>query len=246
MEGKNKLTRREELKTYFETGKYPTQIQFGEFIDNYVHLNEFNFGLDVKPSGDYKKKFYHFYIAEDIEKSGKGHINIEDIEENEPKQIDKYVHVLSRNVAYKCLNVKLLTELDIDKYKPKIIIKRYKQQKTLKSGYVKNAGYYHELPLDAKSWGRQSEYAVMSNEMVIDLNPINYFKPNADYKEFSPSGTFTRPGSFKYTTHHRKPFSLIQMLLEIDVNGTKFKSQPVTIKIILGRDENDLINYIIN
>jgi len=82
--------------------------------------------------------------------------------------------------------------------------------------------------------------------MVIDLNPINYFKPNADYREFSPSGTFTRPGSFKYSTHHRKPYSLIQMLLEIDVNGTKLRSQPVDIKIILGRDDNDSINYIIN
>jgi len=246
MEKKNKFTQREELKTYFETGKYPTQTQFGRFIDNYVHLNEFNFGLDVKASGNSKKKFYHFYVAEDIEKSGRGHINIEDLKGNEPKQIDKYVHVLSRNIVYKCLNVKLLTELDIDKYQPKIIIKRYKQQKTLKSGYEKSAGFYQELPLDAESWGRQSEYPVTSNEMVIDLNPINYFKPNADYREFSPSGTFTRPGSFKYSTHHRKPYSLIQMLLEIDVNGTKLRSQPVDIKIILGRDDNDSINYIIN
>lgn len=246
MEEKNKLTQREELKTYFETGKYPTQNQFGQFIDNYVHLNEFNFGLDVKASGISKKKYYHFYMAENIEKSGRGHINIEDIEENEPKKIDKYVHILSKNITYKCLNVKLSNELDIDKYQPKIIIKRYKQQKTLKSGYSKNAGFYKELPSDAESWGRQSEYEVTANEMVIDINPVNYFKPNTDYKEFSPSGTFSRPGSFKYSTHHRKPFSLIQMLLEIDVNGTKFRSHPVDIKIILGRDEKDLINYIIN
>lgn len=246
MKEKNILIQRKELKTYFETGKYPTQNQFGEFIDNYVHLNEFSFGLDVKPSRDYKKKYYHFYVAEDIGKSGRGHINIEDPEENEPQKIDDYKHVLSRNVGYKCLNVKLLTDLDIDKYQPKIIIKRYKQQKTLKSGYVKNAGYYQELLSDAESWGRQSEYPVTSNEMAIDLNPINYFKPDSDYNEFAPSGTFNRPGSFKYSAHHRKPFSLIQMLLEININGTKFRSQPVTIKIILGRDENDLINYIIN
>ncbi|ANF52043.1 hypothetical protein A0O34_16650 [Chryseobacterium glaciei] len=247
MDEKNKLTTREELKTYFETGKYPTQSQFGQFIDNYVHLNEFNFGLDVKASGSKKKKFYHFYLAEDIEKSGRGHLNIEDKEGDLPKQMDKYVHVLSRDIAYKCLSVKLLNELDIDKYQPKIIIKRYKQQKTLKSGYVKKAGFYQELPSDAESWGRQSEYPVTSHEMVIDINPINYFRPSDDYKEFFPSGTFNRPGSFKYSKHHRKPFSLIQMFLEIDVNGTKFKSSPVNIKIILGsRDERDLINYIIN
>lgn len=241
-----KITQREELKTYFETGKYPTQTQFGRFIDNYILLNEFNFGLEVKATGNSKKKYYHFYVAEDIEKSGKGHINIEDSEGNEAKKIDKYVHVLSRNIAYKCLNVKLLTELDIDKYQPKIIIKRYKQQKTLKSGHLKSAGFYQELPLDAESWGRQSEYPVTSNEMVIDLNPINYFRPNADYREFYPSGTFNRPGSFKYSRNHRKPYALIQMYLEIDVNGIKLKSQTVNIKIILGRDENDLINYIIN
>ncbi|MDF2934200.1 MAG: hypothetical protein K0R36_3531 [Chryseobacterium sp.] len=246
MEEKNKFTQREELKTYFETGKYPTQNQFGQFIDNYVHLNEFNFGLDVKASGTSEKKYYHFYVAEDIEKSGRGHMNIEDKEQNEPQKIDKYVHVLSRNIVYKCLNVKLLNELDIDKYQPKIIIKRYKQQKTLQSGYLKKAGFYQELPSDAESWGRKSEYPVTANEMVIDINPINYFRPKEDYKEFSPSGTFNRPGSFKYSTHHRKPFSLIQMFLEIDVNGKKIMSHPVNIKIILGRDENDSINYMIN
>jgi hypothetical protein len=242
-----KLTAREELKTYFETGKYPTQSQFGRFIDNYVHLSEFNFGLDVKATGTSKTKLYHFYLAENIEKSGRGHINVEDTDENLPEQIDEYKHILSRYVGYKCLNVKLSNELEIDKYQPKIIIKRYKQRKRLKSGYLKKAGFYQELPSDAESWGRQSEYPVTANEMVIDINPINYFRPQEDYKEFSPSGTFNRQGSFKYSTHHRKPFSLIQMFLEIDINGTKFKSHPVNIKIILGsRNELDLINYIIN
>lgn len=245
MEVKNKLTTREELKTYFETGKYPTQGQFGQFIDDYVHLNELNFGLEVKATG-YQKKFYHFYLAEDIQNSSRGHINLEDVEGSEPKKIDDYKHVLSRNVTYKCLSIKLLKALDIDKYQPKIIVKRYKQKKRLKSGYVQDAGFRREHLSDAKSWGRQSEYPVTSNEMLIDINPINYFRPNEDYKEFYPAGTFNRPGSFRYSVHHRKPFSLIQMFLEIDVNGTKYTSPPTEIKIILGRDENDLINYMIN
>lgn len=246
MEENNKLTQREELKTYFETGKYPTQSQFGQFIDNYVHLNEFNFGLDVKPSGKFKTKYYHFYVAQKKGTTSVGHINIEDNDVKAPQKFDKYDHVLSRYIAYKYLNIKLSNELDIDKYQPKIIIKRYKQKKKLKSGYLKKAGFYKELPSDAEAWGRQSEYPVTSNEMVLDINPINYFRPGKDYKEFYPSGTFNRPGSFRHTVHHRKPYSLIQMFLEIDVNGTKYKSHPVVIKIILGRDENDFINYIID
>ncbi|KAB1231349.1 hypothetical protein [Chryseobacterium viscerum] len=245
MEENNKFTQREELKTYFETGKYPTQSQFGQFIDNYVHLNEFNFGLEVKASGNWKGKNYHFYVAENIQNSGRGHLNIEDDGTGAPK-IDKYKHVLSGNVKYKFLHVKLSNDLDIDKYQPQIIIKRYKQKKRLQSGRFKDAGYYKERPLDAKSLGRQSEYPVTSNEMVIDINPINYFRPNASLKEFYPSGTFNRPGSFRYSVHHRKPFSLIQMLLEINVNGKKYRSAPVNIKIILGRDDTDVINYIID
>jgi hypothetical protein len=250
MEEINKLTEREQLKTYFETGKYPTQSQFGQFIDNYVHLNEFNFGLDVKPSGTHKTKFYHFYIAENIEKSGRGHITVEDKDENLPKAIDKYEHVVSSYIGYKYLNIKLSNELDIDKYQPKIIIKRYKQRKRLPSGYLKPSGFYQELPSDAESWGRQSEYPLKSNEMTLDINPIHYFKPHKNRGdesiEFYPSGTFSRPGSFRHTVHHRRPFSLIQMCLEIEVNGKKFRSNPTNIKIILGRDEKDLINYIID
>ncbi len=36
----NKLTSREELKTYFETGKHPTQGQFSELIDSLRHKND--------------------------------------------------------------------------------------------------------------------------------------------------------------------------------------------------------------
>jgi hypothetical protein len=245
----NKLTEREELKTYFETGKYPTQSQFGRFIDNYVHLNEFNLGLDIKASGSYNKQFYHFYIAEDIQNSGRAHINIEDKLEELPHKIDKYEHVLSSYIGYKYLNIKISDKLDINKYQPKIIIKRYKQRKRLKSGYLKPSGFYQELPPDAESWGRQSEYPVKSHEMILDINPINYFKVHKkgdETIEFYPSGTFHREGSFRHTVHHRRPFSLIQMCLEIDVNGTKLRSNPVQIKIVLGRDESDFINYIID
>lgn len=77
--------------------------------------------------------------------------------------------------------------------------------------------------------------------MTLDINPINYFRPGAKYNEFYPSGTLNRPGSFRHTVHHRKPFSLIQMFLEIDIKGTKYQSYPVHIKIILGRDDTDLI-----
>lgn len=273
MEEKYKLTTRDELKTYFKTGDYPTQSQFSELIDSYVHLNEFNLGLDVKALGTNMTKYYHFYVAKDISGSGRGHINLVgrgvkalipiDSEDKEiPKsdeklinvqnsevhipEINNYQHVLSRYVRYKCLNVKLSNELDIKKYQPKIIIKRYKQKKKLRSGHIKKAGFYQENPSHAKSWGRQSEYPVTANEMIIDINPINYFRPDANYKEFSPSGSFSRPGSFKYSSY-RKPFSLIQMCLEIDVNGTKYRSHPVNIKIILGsQNEQDVINYIIN
>lgn len=244
MEEIKNLTQREELKTYFETGKYPTQSQFARFIDNYVHLNELNFGLDVKPTGDHKTKNYHFYVAEKPAETNRGHINIENTDEMAAEKIEGYKHVLSRNISYKCLNIKLSNELDIDKYKPRIIIKRYKQRKKLRSGYVKNAGFYQELPGDAELWGRQSEYPVHANEMVLDINPVNYFRPGETYRDFYPSGTLNRPGSFRYSVHHRKPFSLIQMMLEIEVNGNRLRSSPITIKIVLGR-ENDLINYMI-
>ncbi|WP_426278694.1 hypothetical protein ACN9MN_05550 [Chryseobacterium sp. S-02] len=37
---KNKVTTREELKTYFETGEYPTQTQFAELIDSLRHKED--------------------------------------------------------------------------------------------------------------------------------------------------------------------------------------------------------------
>lgn len=37
---KNEFTTKEELKTYFGTGKYPTQSQFSDFIDSYWHKEE--------------------------------------------------------------------------------------------------------------------------------------------------------------------------------------------------------------
>jgi len=245
MEENNTLTPREELKTYFETGKYPTESQFGRFIDNYLHLNELNFGLDIKASAEWTAKYYHFYRAGNIEKSGRGHINLEAEYESLPPQIENYVHIFSRSVSYKYLKVKLSNDLNIDKYKPKIIIKRYKQKKKIKAGF-KDAGFYKEQLLDAQSLGRMSEYPVTSKEMILDINPIHYFKPGSEFNEFYPSGTLTRPGSFRHTVHHRKPFSLIQMLLEIEINGKKYTSYPVNIKIILGRDFNDLVNYIID
>ncbi|MEC3874319.1 hypothetical protein [Chryseobacterium salviniae] len=246
MEEINKFTQREELKTYFETGKYPTESQFGRFIDNYVHLNEFNFGLEIKPTGTYNVKNYHFYLAQDRQHTHRGHLTVENTEGNSPEQIDGYYHVLTRNIGYKLLNIKLSNNLDFDKHQPKIIIKRYKQKKNLRSGFMKSAGFYQELTKDAESWGRQSEYPVKSAEMVLDINPVHYFRPGPDYRDFYPAGTFSRPGSFRHSVHHRKPYSLIQMLLEINVNGTTFRSNPVTIKIVLGREESDVITYIIN
>lgn len=155
MEALNTLTQREELKTYFETGKYPTESQFGRFIDNYVHLNELNFGLDIKASSSWRSKNYHFYRAENIEKSGRGHINMEAEPGSEPKNVDKYRYAFSSNISYKYLKVKLPNGLDIDKYQPKIIIKRYKQKKKIKGG-MRDGGFYQEYLPDAKSWGRAS------------------------------------------------------------------------------------------
>ncbi|KFF10880.1 hypothetical protein IW15_17015 [Chryseobacterium soli] len=37
---KKEITTKDELKTYFETGKYPTQSQFSDFIDSYWHKEE--------------------------------------------------------------------------------------------------------------------------------------------------------------------------------------------------------------
>lgn len=241
------IKRRDELKKYFEKGDRPTEAQFSELIDSYVHLNEFNFGVSVKPSGETFANNYDFYIAKDVMNSGAGHKIIQSQEGEPAKEIEKYFHVLSRKVLYKKLDIEIIGNIDIEKHQPKIIIKRYKQRRKLKSGFLKTAGFYQENPWDAESWNRKSEYYVKSKEMILDIEPIHYFKPNSDnYKEFSPSGTINRPGSFKYSIH-KKTFLPIQIELEIMINEVAYRSKPVNLKIILGSSgENDAINYILD
>ena len=246
MKEKNKLTTREELRSFFETGDYPTENQFAELINSYAHLNEFNFGLSIRPSGHTSSKYYDFYKADNIMNSGAGHKIIENSSGNIPAKIDGYSHILSRTVYYKCLDIKLIGEIDIEKHQPKIIIERYKQRKKMPSGAVKPAGFYQEKMSDAALWNRKSEYVIEANETVIDINPIHYFRPAANFKEFLPSGSISRPGSFKYSKY-RKPFTVIQAILEININGTAYRSRPVGIKIILGSSgENDAINFAFN
>lgn len=116
----------------------------------------------------------------------------------------------------------------------------------MSSGSVKPAGFYKEKMSDAELWNRKSEYAVDSNEIIIDIEPIHYFRPAANFKEFLPSGSINRSSSFKYTKY-RKPFTVIQAILEIDINGTAYRSRPVGMKIILGSSgEYDAINFAIN
>ncbi len=236
---------RDILKTYFETGDFPTEVQFAEFIDSYAHLNEFNFGLSVKPTAITEQKQYHFYLANDIQFSGAGHKNIEAPLGSTPDTIIGYTHVLSRNIYYKTLDVKLIGDIDIVKHQPKIIVERYKQRKSLPSGYKKPAGYYKEELRDAEIWDRKSEYDVTANQMILDLKPINYFKPNANggYKGFSPSGSFKRAGSFKYS-RHQKPFVPIRLKLQITIDEINYQSRPVDLKIVLGTSGDfDAINY---
>ncbi|MFP9114596.1 hypothetical protein ACLI1A_11685 [Flavobacterium sp. RHBU_3] len=240
------ITTRSELKTYFETGDRPTQSQFSELIDAYVHLNEFNFGLSVQPTSETYRDYYDFYIANEIESSSAGHRIIKSLQSDNPQEIDNYFHVLGREVFYKKLYVKLIGGIDIEEHKPKIIIKRYKQRKRYKSGYIRKSGFYQEKPKDATGWNRKSEYVVTNKEMVLDIEPIHYFKPNSKiYKKFSPSGSLNRPGSFKYSIHS-KPFLPLKLEVEILINGIAYRSQPVDLKIILGSaGETDAINYLV-
>jgi hypothetical protein len=246
MEEDKKIMTRDELKKYFETGARPTEAQFTELIDSYAHLNEFNFGLSVKPSGGTAKKYYHFYKADDVKNSGAGHKTVGVSKGSKPQYIDGYSHILSRNVLYKSLDIKLIGAIDIAKHQPKIIIERYKQRKKMPSGFLKSAGFYKENTWDAAQWNRKSEYSVNANEMVLDIEPIHYFKPHASFKEFSPSGSINRPGSFKYS-RHSKPFVPIQLKLQIHIDGIAYTSQPVGLKIILGSSgESDAINFVFN
>ena len=241
-----KLTSRKELKTFFETGDRPTESQFSDLIDSYAHLNEFNFGLSIRSSAQTSARFYHFYIAKDVENSGAGHLTVEGNEKDKPEMIDDYHYILSRNVHYKSLDIALVGEIDIEKHQPKIIIERYKQRKVLRSGYVKPAGFYKEKIEDAKRWNRCSEYEIKSKNTIIDIEPIHYFRPKDDYKEFMPSGSVNKRGTFKYK-RHRKPFVPIQILLEININGNIYRSRPVKMKIILGSSgEYDAINFAYN
>jgi len=235
---------RDILKTYFETGDYPTEAQFAELIDSYTHLDEFNFGLSVKPTARTLQKFYHFYVANNVRDSGAGHKIVEAASGSTPEIIGGYTHVLSRQVLYKNLEVTLIGDIDIVKHQPKVIIERYKQRKKLNSGHKKPAGFYKELPSDAALWNRKSEHEIAAQKVTLDVAPINYFKPHNSYGEFSPSGSFYRPGSFKYS-RHAKPFVPIQLRLQIMIGNKPYLSQPVGLKIMLGiSDEFDAINYV--
>jgi len=243
MDEKNKLTTREQLKTYFEIGDRPTENQFAELINSYAHLSEFNFGLSIRPSATTSFKFYHFYKADNVMNSGAGHKIVESLPDVDPKEIEGYSHILSRIVYYKHLDVKLVGDIDIKKHQPKIIIERYKQRKKLPNGYVKPAGFYKEKMADAKRWNRKSEYIIGSKETIVDIEPIHYFRPHSNYKEFLPSGSINKSESFKY--NHRKPFAVAQAILEININGIIYKSRPVGMKIILGSSGTfDAINFV--
>ncbi len=238
---------RDILKTYFETGDYPTEVQFAELIDSYAHLNEFNFGLEVKPSGDYKSAYYHFYRAIDVQNSGAGHKIVQAATGSTPEAFGGFNHVLSRNVLFKTLEVKLLGGINVETHQPKIIVERYKQRKKYPSGYKRPAGFYKENTWDAALWNRKSEYEVTSNQMNLDLEPINYFKQgfNKSYNEFKPSGSFFRPGSFKFS-RHAKPFVPVRLKLQILIDGVNYQSRPVDLRIVLGSSgEFDTINYML-
>lgn len=244
---------REELKKYFEIGDRPTESQFSQLIDGYVHLNELNFGLTVTPTTKIYGNYYDFYIVNNTENSIANHKIILSEYGREPRAIKGYHHVLSRNVLYKKLNIALTGDIDIEKHQPKIIIKRYRQRKKYRSGYVRPPMFIQEKPYDAKPWNRNSEYIVTDKHMELDIEPIHYFKPNSGgdgdpyliYKNFSPSGTIKRPGSFKYSVH-QKTFLPITMQVQITINGKTYLSLPVALKIVLGSaGENDAINFIV-
>jgi hypothetical protein len=238
---------RQELKKYFEAGDRPTENQFSRLIDGYVHLNELNFGLIAMPTGETFKGFYDFYTADNSINSGAGHRIVRSEEGIPPEYIENYSHVLNREVFYKKLHIKLIGDIDIQQHQPKVIIKRYRQRKKLANGAVRKAGFYKENLNDALLWNRKSEYAVTANEMILDLEPIYYFKPNNEnYKDFSPSGTINRPGSFMYSKH-RKAFLPIKLQIEILINDVVYRSHPVGLKIILGSaGKTDAINFLMD
>lgn len=233
---------REALKTYFENGDRPTQAQFAQLIDSYVHLNELNFGLKLRPSGTLKTKFYHFY-ASDSPSSAEAHKTVEAPIGSTAEVMPGYTLLSSKIIQYKELVCTIEGAVDLVKHQPKIIIERYKQKKKLASGYIKPAGFYKELSFDAALWNRQSEYDVTSREMILDIGPIHYFKPGVNFSDFRPSGSIRRSGSFKYS-RHGKSYAPIQMKLQITIDNTNYTSHPIDLKIVLGSGEQtDAINF---
>ncbi|WP_300489358.1 hypothetical protein [Flavobacterium sp.] len=239
------ITTRQELKTYFETGDRPTEGEFSELIDSYVHLKELNFGLTLRPSAETFYKYYDFYRSEELPDSSVGHRIIESVEGREPEYFQGYRHIMGRVVGYKKMHITLEGTDDIMVYEPKVIIKRYKQKKKMRNGNMRKAHFAEEREMDAKQWNRKSVYVIEEKESVLDMEPIHYFRPNFEggYKEFSPSGSLFKPGDFKFTKHG-KPFVPCQVLLEIMINGRPYRSQPVAFKIVLGSSGlEDAINY---
>ncbi len=239
------ITTRQELKTYFETGDRPTEGEFSELIDGYVHLKELNFGLTLRSSAETFNKYYDFYRADDLPNTSVGHRTIESVEGREPDQIHGYTHILGQTVFYKKMHITLDGIDDILEYKPKVILKRYKQKKKLKNGNIRKAHFAQEREMDAQQWNRKSEYIIEEKESLLDFEPIHYFRPHFEggYKEFSPSGSNYKPGDFKFTKHG-KPFVPAQIMLEIMINGMPYRSLPVAFKIVLGTSgPDDAINY---
>ncbi len=264
----NNATPREDLKKYFQTGDRPTENQFAALLESYAHLNEFNFGISAKATPHSENKYYHFYKAVDY-RHPVGHL-IEEGDENVEPELTKKIHttvsgdthggeakpktlrkdyeyelILSRQVFYKKLEVELNSAIDIENQNPRIIIERYRQTKQkMGSAHKRANGYLRENKIDAEITKRQSEIIVDSHKMVIDLEPIRYFRPAPDYKDFKPSGSLRRRGSYLMTKHY-KPFECLRMRLQIQINGTKYLSQPVYFKVLLGTsDRFDPINFI--
>ena len=241
---------RNTLKSYFETGDRPTEGQFEELIHSYAHLNEFNFGLSVKPSGETSRQYCHFYRATNVRDSGQGHKTVLAGFGSSAPTYSGYNHLFSREVWYKTLLVNLVGEVDVNLHQPKIIVERYRQTKKYPSGYIRPAGFYQENSNDASIWGRQSEYDVTHSTMNIDITPIQYFRPNlysSAYKDFIPSGAYgegRRKRSFKFTTN-AKPFVPLRLKLQITIDNVDYVSQPVDLKIVLGTtDIYDAINFV--
>lgn len=92
---------RQELKTYFERGDRPTEQEFSELIDGYVHLNELNFGFSVRPTSETYYEYYDFYISEKLPNVGMGHIINKGQEGKDPEYFEDYKHVLGRPVGFK-------------------------------------------------------------------------------------------------------------------------------------------------